>query len=313
MSPMLIWAGVALSFLNANAQASEGGIGRPITGMQAASFSGLIPPTPGWNMQLGYVHYSGDFSSSREIPIGGFVSAGLEVTLDMATVTGVYVWNTGEGRVNFASMATVPFISIDAEASASLNQFGRTVSDSNDGLFDAFFAPVIASYHFDEMHHASLSLYIYAPTGSYEPGRLANPSLNTWTFSPTVGYTLLALKGGLEWSTTAAMDIYTENDDTNYQNGAVFRVDSVVALRFPNGWGAGVVGGWIEQIEDDEGVIADRLGGFKGRSLGIGPQVTYARRWDGGQVEFSFRWVKEFEVKNRLKGEPLMLSAVAQF
>lgn len=295
------------------AEATEGGIGRPITGLQGTSYSGLIPPTPGWNMQIGYVHYAGEIGGQREIPIGGVASLGLDASFDMLSATGVYIWDTGEGRWNFASMATVPFIYIDVNAAVQVGPVQRQVNDVGNGLFDAFFAPVIASYHIDKLRHLSMSLYVYAPTGDYEVGKLANPSLNNWTFSPTFGYTQLFQQGTLEWSSTAAVDIYTENDATDYQNGAVFRVDSVLIKRFANGWGVGGAGGWIEQLEDDEGPTADRLNGFKGHSLALGPIVTYARKWDGGQVEFSARYLTEFDVKNRLEGDPFLLTASFSF
>lgn len=295
------------------AWATEGGIGRPITGLQGASYSGLIPPTPGFNLQLSYVHYPGEIGGQREIPIGGVAALGLDVSFDMMSATGIYIWDTGEGRWNFASMATVPFVYIDVTANVQVGPVSGRSEDVGNGLFDAFFAPVIASYHIDPMRHLSLSMYVYAPTGDYEVGKLANPSLNNWTFSPTVGYTQLFQKGSLEWSTTAAVDFYTKNDDTDYENGAVFRVDSLLVKRFGNGWGFGGAGGWIEQLEDDEGATADRLNGFKGHSLALGPIVTYAKKWDGGQVEFSARYLTEFDVKNRLEGDPFMLAASIQF
>ena len=150
---------------------------------------------------------------------------------------------------------------------------------------------------------------IYAPTGDYTKGALANLSLHNWTFSPTVGYTQLFSEGSLEWSTTAAVDFYTKDNATDYQNGDVFRVDSLLVKRFPSGWGVGGVGGWIYQLEKDTGPTADLLNGFKGRSLALGPMVNYLKKWKGGQVEFSARWLHEFDVKNRLEGNPFLLSA----
>jgi hypothetical protein len=37
--------------------------------------------------------------------------------------------------------------------------------------------------------------------------------------------------------------------------------------------------------------------------------VNYLKKWQGGQVEFSARWMHEFDVKNRLEGNPFLLSA----
>ena len=74
----ILAAAVSAAAAFAPAHATEGAVGRPITGLQAASYSGLIPPTPGWNMQIGYAHYSGDIGGEREIPIGGVSSVGLD-------------------------------------------------------------------------------------------------------------------------------------------------------------------------------------------------------------------------------------------
>ncbi len=313
MPRRFLFAALASCAVLPAAHATEGGIGRPITGMQAGSYSGLIPPTPGFSTQFSYLHYSGDIGASRETPVGGGAAIGLDASLDLLMATGICIWDTGEGRWNFASMATVPVISVDAEAVFRVGSIQRSVDDSDSGLFDVFFAPVIASYHIDPMRHLSLALYVYAPTGDYEAGRLANPGLNVWTFSPTVGYTQLFQDGTLEWSTTAAVDIYTENDDTDYQNGAVFRVDSLLLKRTAGGWGFGGVAGWIDQIEDDEGGVLASRDGFRGRALGVGPIVTYAHKWDGGQVEFGLRWVNEFNVNNRPEGDGAMLTASLQF
>lgn len=154
---------------------------------------------------------------------------------------------------------------------------------------------------------------IYAPVGDYEVGRLANPGLNTWTFSPTVGYTQLMQQGSLEFSSVAAVDIYTRNRDTDYHSGAVLRVDALLVERYANGFGLGAVAGGIYQLQDDEGDLADRLDGFKGRSLAVGPMVNYLKKWEGGQMEASLRWLNEFAVENRFRGHPLMLSASIAF
>lgn len=82
----------------------------------------------------------------------------------------------------------------------------------------------------------------------------------------------------------------------------MFRIDSLLVERFPTGWCVGAVGGWIYPL-------ADRLNGFKGRSLIHGPMVNCFKKWQGGQVEFSLRWLHEFDVKNRTQGNPAVLSA----
>ena len=303
--PLLLAAAAAVP-----AHATEGALGRAITGEQGTSYAGLIPPTPGWTWVTAYAYYSGSIGSSKQVPItGGGTSLGLKAEFQLLNLAGLYVWNTKPSSWNYASMITVPFAYVDASVNTRIGNFSRGLTDHDSGLFDMTFVPVIASHHFSQTQHLSLALYIYAPTGSYTKGQLANVSLNNWTFSPTVGYTQLFQEGSLEWSLTSAVDFYTRNDATDYQNGAVFRIDSLLVKRFPSGWGLGAAGGWIEQVEDDSGPIADRLNGFKGHALALGPMVNYLKKWQGGQVEFSARWMHEFDVKNRLKGNPVMLSA----
>lgn len=293
---------------------TEGAMGRPITGMQIAPYTGVIPPEPGFQWAVAYVYYDGKIGASREVPIAGQVSLGLEAEANLFMLTGVYVWPTQAGRWNFASMAAIPYIDVTASADLQAGEASRSVSQNASNLFDFYFAPVIAGFHIDQVRHLSFGLYVFAPTADYDPSRIANPGLNVWTVSPTFGYTQLMQKGTLEFSVQAAMDWYSENDDTDYKNGVVFRTEALLIKRTPSGWGLGGVVGWIEQVEDDSGPTADRLNGFRGHSLGIGPVVTYGKKWSGGEhVDVTFRYVSEFDVKNRFEGNPLSLMVTFGF
>lgn len=290
--------------------ATEGAMGRAITGAQIQAYAGVIPPEPGMQWSVGYLHYDGKIGASRPAPIAGQVSLGLRANVDLWTATGVYIWPTGEGRWNFASMLTAPYILPEATATLGVGSQQRRVTDSASNWFDLYFAPVLASYHVSQVEHVSLGLYVYAPTAKYDPNRLANPGMNVWTFSPSVGYTRLFQKGTLEFSALGAVDLYDRNDDTGYKNAPVWRLDSMLVKRTPGGWGFGAVGGWIQQLGDDDGQVADRLNGFRGRSFGLGPVITYGKKWSGGEhLDLSVRYVSEFSVKNRFEGEPLLVTA----
>lgn len=303
-------AALLLALASLPAAATEGALGRSITGAQIQAYAGIVPPEPGMQWSLGYVHYDGDIGASRQVPIAGQVSAGLSAKIDLLSATGVYIWPTGQGRWNFASMVTAPYIMADVDARLDVGQVQRDISQSTSNWYDLYFAPVIASYHVSQVEHWSFGLYVYAPTASYNPNRLANAGLNVWTFSPSVGYTHLFQKGTLELSLLGAVDFYTKNDDTDYSNGAVWRLDSMLVKRTPGGWGFGAVGGWIQQIEDDSGPTADRLNGFKGRSFGLGPVISYGKKWSGGEhLDLSLRYIDEFSTRNRFNGDTLMLTA----
>lgn len=296
------------------ASAVEGGLGRSITGLQVTDYAGVIPPDPGWGVSLGYVHYAGDFSASRPLPLSGQAVLGMEATFDMYSAGAIYVWPTSTGRWNFASLLSIPFANVDLSATVIAGTAGFGVSDGFRGdLYDVSFAPLVAGYHFDEAHHLSLALYISAPTGDFDPDRFANPSLNVWVYSPTVSYTHLAGEGTLDWSTSVGIDFSTRNKDTDYRSGAVFHVDTQLMKHWGSGWAAGATAGWIEQISDDSGALADRLDGFRGSALAAGVTLGYQHKFADGTFALSARWLHEFDVKRRLRGDPLMVSASVSF
>ena len=289
--------------------AVEGGIGRPITGMQVSPYAGIIPPQPGWLWQVGYTYYSGEIGAAREVPIAGQIAVGLEADMNLFSATGIYVWDTGEGRWNFASMLTASWIDLDIQAGLVTTNASFSTSDDVSEPFDLYFAPIIASYHINALQHVSFGLFVYAPTASFDTGKLANPGANVWTVTPTVSYTQLLQQGTLEFTATTGLQFYSRNEDTDYQNGELLTVDVLLMKRFGNGWGVGAVAGWIEQISDDDSAFADRVGGFRGHSLGVGPTVAFSHKTAGGtQLDFNARWVSEFDVKNRFEGNAAMLS-----
>lgn len=310
----LIAGAISLSLFAPSAAAVEGGLGRSITGLQVTDYEGVVPPKPGWNMALGYVHYSGKFDADRELPISGVAALGMDATFDLYSISGVYVWPTKAGHWNFASMLTVPFASVDLSANVAVRSATGSVSDSFRGdLYDISFAPVIAGYHFDQARHLSLMLSVSAPAGSYNPDRLANPSLNAWVYTPTVSYTQLFSHGTVEWTTATGVDFSTRNNATNYRSGAVFHVDSQLVKRWENGWGVGGIAGWIEQVGDDSGPLADRLDGFRGHSLAAGATLGYQHKREDVTISVSMRWLHEFSVRRRLEGDPFMLTGSVSF
>ena len=203
----------------------------------------------------------------------------------------------------------LPFDQLDATADVVVGNLATRTKDSDSGLFDMTFVPVVASYHVSEVEHWSLAMYIAAPTGSYTEGKLANNSLNNWTFTPAVGYTHLFQEGTLEFSALAGVDIYTKNDATDYKNGSVFRLDAMLTKHMANGWAFGLVGGAINQINDDSGPTADRLGGFKGHSYGLGPVVSYTHRFSKtSNITFALRYVAAIDVEKQLDGDPVLFT-----
>src|SRR5215471_11890640 len=90
--------------------AVEGGMQRPISGMQIAPFAGVIPPEPGFAVAVSEIYYSGSIGGAANVEIGGLLVANVDVKASFTPIT------------------------------------------------------------------------FWAPTGSYETGKLANLSLNNWSF-----------------------------------------------------------------------------------------------------------------------------------
>ncbi|MGH8399268.1 MAG: SphA family protein, partial [Gammaproteobacteria bacterium] len=88
--------------------ATEGGVGRPITGQQVFSNAGVVPPDPGWVMSLTSIWYDGKLKGSRTVPIAGELSSGLDMKVSYTLANFTHVWDTGKGRWSYASAIGVP-------------------------------------------------------------------------------------------------------------------------------------------------------------------------------------------------------------
>lgn len=290
------------------ALATEGGIGRPITGMQVAPYAGIVPPTSDWIVSINSIYYAGSLGTSKTIPIAGRVTAGLDYSVFYKLFNVVKTWGITANGWNFASSFGVPLQYTDVSSF-----HGRLPNDHGTQFADLFFTPVVAGYHLSKTDHIALSLQIYAPTGAYNVNRLANAGQNTWTFTPTVSYTTLFPKQEIELSLNYGVEFYTANSQSNYRNAPVSVLDVLALKRFGAGWGVGLVGGWIQQIGRDSGGLADVTGGSQSHSVGIGPMLTWSGKVAKTPVSASLRWVNEFNVSNRPKGNAVQLSVNATF
>jgi len=295
------------------AWATEGGVGRPITGQQVFSDAGVVPPEPGWIMSLTSIWYDGTLKGSKPVPISGAVGVGLDMKVSYTMANFTHVWDTGKGAWNYASAIGVPVQYTDASISIT-GPRGRTLGSEDTGtqFADMLVTPIAAGYHFDALNHISFSLPIYVPTGAYDDNRLANAGQNTYTFMPTVAFTHLDGKGG-EFTLSSGLEFYTENTATDYRNGNLFTLDAMWTHGFGNGWSAGVVGGYIAQTTDDKGQTADSLNGFRGRSFGAGPVVGWSGKFADSQASVSARWVPEFDTKNRPEGNGISVNLTLAF
>jgi len=302
---------IVFSFAN-SALAVEGGLGRPISGMQIVPFAGLVPPEPGLAVSVAETYYTGSIGGNTQTEIAGLLVANVDVKASFTPISLLYIWPTPTKEWNFASVVGFPLAWLQCEASLSLGPFAVRKKDDIFGLFDLVFTPIIASHHFSETDHLAFDFTVWAPTGSYELGKLANLSLNNWTFIPGVAYTKIIPEINLELSGIWDMEFYTENPDTHVQNGILSDLEVLAIKRFKNGFGIGFVESWIQQITDDDGIPA-ALDGFVGRAFGIGPIVTYSTKIGKSHLDFNARWIHDFDVSKRVEGDGFNLTASLKF
>lgn len=234
-----------------------------------------MSPEPILAVNIGELYLDGSISGSRTVPIAGKASLGIDAQVAFTLATVMKVWDTGPGAWNFASSFTLSYVWTKVTANLSAGRAGASTQDTASNLFDIYFTPIIAVYHFSKTEHVALSLNIWAPTGKYDPNALANPSLNNWTFVPQVAYTKLFPEHGLEFDAVAGLQFYTRNSATGYQNAPLFTLDTMLLKRFSNGAGVGLIAGTTQQLGDDSGPLADSLNGFRGHDWAMDPIVTY--------------------------------------
>ncbi len=309
MSTTRIVAGLTAAMLLSphQADATEAVAGHYVTGAFALPKAAVIPP-PGlyWNLTTSY--YNGSISGDVEVPVAGEVRLGLDATFGGPNYTALWVPQTEmAGGASFQLGLTLPVLYLSAEASAGR----RNVEQSQTDFGDISISPKIG---WNSGHHFfTAGLNIFAPTGAWEEGALDNIGMNYWTFSPTVAYTYFDPARGLDFSINAGLDFNTENPDTDYHSGTLFHMDAVLIKQFNERFGAGLVGSMLYQIEDDEGGLADRLDGFRGRSYALGPIITYEAGPKENPISIALSWASEFEVKNRFEGDAVYLSISGTF
>lgn len=315
--PKVLKSGTLLSMalVSAACWATEGGLGRQIAGTNVLPNAGIVAPDPISAANLTQIYFDGSIGGSREVPIAGQTSVGLRGQISFTLLSLLKTWDTDTGNWNFASGITLPYVWTKVQANLTGQQRAGASSDIAANLFDMYFTPIVAGYHFSETSHMALSMSIWAPTGRYNADAMANPSLNNWTFVPQVAYTRIFPESKWQLDMVAGLQFYTRNTATDYQNAPLFSMDVMGRRKFDNGVGAGLIVGTIQQLGSDSGPTADRLDGFKGRDWAMGPILTYDRKLAHERsLSLSLRWVPTISSKNRLdSNDTVMATATLVF
>jgi len=288
--------------------AEEGGTGHVAPG-GVATLIDAAPTRPGWVVEPIYVHYEGEFKTSKQVPIGGLISFGLDATVDTFTLGALYTFDKKVWGAYYSAGIYVPYAWMDIKG--NVNE--RQVHDRAQGIGDITLIPGMLAWKNDYWQYET-SLSIYAPTGDYTAGKLANPGLNYWTADPMIGASYSNDDTGLNFGVHAGVTFNSENSATDYDSGSMFHIESSMQKLFPLGKGfmaLGVDAFYFEQITSDSGSGARQ--DFKGRTLGVGPVINYILPLGSDSLVIEAKWLPESNTNHRLDGDYIWLKAAYQF
>jgi hypothetical protein len=301
-------AGIVVAALPMPGVAVENAVGRTFPGFWVHPTVGVIPKEPGLRFTILPLGYQGSIvSGTRQAPQltadAGQLQTNLSTGVSENFIITQYFYKVGHPKIGLGSSFYLPL----AYHTTTATMFSQSRTFANAGLTDVFFSPLTLGIHFSENNNLAIDTKIWAPTGSFEVGRLANLGMNVWTFTPHVAHTYLWKKRGLEVDNYVAFDIYRENTATKYKSGTVFHWDGLLFQYLSPRGGFGVIVSNETQITPDTGPLADRLNGFQGRAWGAGPFVAYVAKVRDPKMIVQFRWIPEFHVSNLLRGETFMI------
>jgi len=292
------------------AAAEEGGSGHYVPGTNA-SFIDVLTGTPSFTyMNIPYF-YDASRGASRRLQLGGVVAAGVEASVRADASLFVYEPPWKPLGASYGAAVAIPYVSMEVSGSVQPGRFARlarSVRDTADGIGDISILPIMLGWHEGDLKWGT-NLTVYAPTGDFTPGRLANIGKNFWTFEPAVNISWLSTTIGVEATAFAGIDFNTRNAATDYQSGDQAYLDVTLAQHLPLLGGIAGLGAnafFYQQISGDSGSGA-ALGSFEGHTAGVGPVLSYIYRLGKADLVAEAKWLPELAVENRLKGDGLYL------
>lgn len=306
--------GTLLALVTANLVAEEGGSGHYLPGSMS-SFMDAPPPKGAFITRYNMVYYSGDLSVNEPLPIAGLQTLGADATSWAHGLT--LGWgppiDLGE-RLTYSLTATIPFVWMDVSANVTAGGSTGQRTSSVNGLGDIVLMPLMLNYQVSSDLNVNFRTGIYAPTGDYAVGRLANTGKNFWSVEPMLGMVYLGQNNGIEASVYFGSTFNFENPDTGYRSGTQMHVDGTLAQHFPlfGGLaGIGINAYWYEQVSGDSGSGAS-FGDFKGRTAGLGPVLSYVYKLGSVDLLAEAKWLHEIETRNRLEGDIVWFKLIAK-
>ena len=144
---IVITFAIFVSFAS-SALAVEGGLGRPVSGMQITPYAGLIPPDPGFAVSVGETYYEGSIGGNFSVPIAGLLVANVDGKVAFTPIALLYIWPAPTKSWNFASVAAFPLAWIEVEASTPFNSSSLNASPAQFNSVTALPCVIAAPFGF---------------------------------------------------------------------------------------------------------------------------------------------------------------------
>jgi hypothetical protein len=293
----------ALGLAPSAAHADNGGLSFWLPGIFGSLAA--VPGQPGWSWSTLYVHLDVSSGGGKEFQRGGSIVAGLHARSDVVASGPTYIFATpvagGQAALSLFGAGGRVQVGIDATLTGPRgNQISGSATDGRTAFTDVFWQGSL-KWH-EGVHNTMFYATGNIPSGTYDPNRLANLSLGFVAVDGGAGYTYLDTKTGNEFSIVAGLTYNFINPDLQYQNGVDFHVDWGASKFVDKNVHVGLVGYYFQQVTGDSGAGA-RLGDFKGRVLGVGPQIGFMfPAGEGYQGYVNLKGYRDFAAENRPEG-----------
>ena len=313
---------------NQVARADEGGVSFWVPGLYG-SLAAVPQQAPGWSATAIYWHDSvsagADVARSREFQLGRIpanltanVSANVHANLDIGFLIANYAFETpvfgGQASAGFLAAYGANSTSLAGTLTGALTTPLGTVPFSR---FDSINSSIMG---FGDIYpqfalrwNAGVNNYMTyitgdIPVGAYDSARLANIGIGHWAIDAGGGYTYFDPKTGHEASAVLGFTYNFIDPSTQYQNGVDMHLDWGVSQFLTKQWQVGLVGYLYQELGCDSG-SGDRVGCFRSRVVGVGPQVGYIfPLGDKLQGYLNLKAYGEFANENRPAGWNLWLT-----
>jgi hypothetical protein len=253
---------------------------------------GILPP-PGITQFYNYTEYY--FANKFAGPDGNSAIPGFhsEALVDAARV--VHTWGGTLGPFTVSSGVVAPLVHLHLDVPGA----SGTRTAPGDIIVQPFMIGYTNSSH---TFFAFLTNDVSLPTGAYAANRLVNIGVNYYAYQPNLSMTWFP-SPRWEMSSTAQVEFHSPNHATNYHSGDVASLDYLIGYSVTERVQLGLQGYFLKQFTDDtiNGQTAPD-DGFRGQTIGIGPQLRYAF---GPDKAIAFKYEHEFAVRNRPQGDRL--------